>query len=297
MKRKKMIASMTGFGRAEESFENGSLIVEIRSVNHRFIDFSIRLPRSLADFEIRIKELIKRKIQRGYVTYQLTWGKEQDDNDSLVLNEAKIHRYQELFRRMKDEFGIEGSASVDTFIHLSDVFKAEIEPEDQEKIWPAVEKATLQALEALFDMRHREGEVLSADIVKRLENMADCMKKANLRAPERLEKLGGRLREKIRTALDNDAVDENRMITEITIYADRWDFSEEDVRFRSHLEAMRQDLQAGGAVGRKLSFMLQELNREVNTIASKANDSEIAQIMVTIKEEIEKVREQVENIE
>ncbi|HUU30450.1 MAG TPA: YicC/YloC family endoribonuclease [archaeon] len=292
-----MIASMTGFGRAEEVFEGGCFTVEIRSVNHRFLDFSIRLPKALGNFEVRIKELVKKKINRGYINFQLSWDKDQEGIDSLILNEEKIKRYKALFLRMNEEFGIEGGLTLEVFSRLTDVFKTEAEPEDEEKLWPVVERATNQALDALIQMRQREGEALAADISSRLEEMDSYMRKANLKAPERLARLEMRLLEKVRSILGEGAVDENRLLTEITFYSDKWDFSEEDVRFRSHLEAMREAIKNGGPVGRKLGFLTQELNREVNTVAAKANDSSIAQFMVAVKEEIEKVREQVENIE
>jgi len=292
-----MVASMTGYGRAEASWDGGEFTVEIRSLNHRFTDFSIRLPKTIAGFEARIKELLKKKIQRGYISYQLTWDRGKKAPAALMLNEEVISHYQELFKRMNEEFGIEGTPTVDTYSRLPDIFTAELEPEDEEELWKPVEQATSQALDALLEMRRVEGDVLAADILKRLEIMEEHMRKAKLRAPERLVNLETRLREKLSSLFAEEDMDENRILAEITFYADKWDFSEEEVRFRSHLEAMRETIRRGGPVGRRLSFLTQELNREVNTVASKANDAEIAQLMVAIKEEIEKVREQVENLE
>ena len=291
-----MIASMTGFGRGEAGFEGGTFTVEIRSVNHRYADFSIRLPRTLSNFESRIKELIKNSLTRGYINYQLTWDREEKQPSQLTLNEEVIQRYLELFRGMQEEFGIEGKPTVETFSRLPDVFRQESQEWDEELLWAEVEKATAQALEKLVEMRLREGEALAADLLQRLDLMEKHMDSAKLKSPERLAKLDESLREKLRAAVGND-LDENRLLTEITYYADKWDFSEEDVRFRSHLEAMRRTIEKGGVVGRRLNFLVQELNREVNTVASKANDAEIAQLMVSVKEEIEKVREQVENLE
>ena len=292
-----MITSMTGFGRSEVSFEKGTFTVEIRSVNHRYSDFSIRLPRSLTGFQDRIKELIKTRVSRGYITYQLSWEQAGEDIETLSVNEEIIKRYQKLFRQMNKEFGIKGKPTVNTFSRLSDIFTRESPVEDDEKLWSVAEEATNQALDSLVAMRQREGQTLAADILKRLDHITDHMKQANLRGPERLKKFKNRLREKVTSVLGEEAVDENRLIAEITIYADKWDFSEEEVRFRRHLEAFRTDFEKGGSIGRKLHFLLQELNREVNTVASKANDAEIAQHMVACKEEIEKIREQVENIE
>ena len=292
-----MITSMTGFGRSEVSFEKGIFTVEIRSVNHRYSDFSIRLPRSLTGFQDRIKELIKTRVSRGYITYQLSWEQAGEDIETLSVNEEIIKRYQKLFHQMNKEFGIKGKPTVDTFSQLSDIFTRESPTEDDEKLWSVIEEATNQALDSLVAMRQHEGQTLAADILKRLDHIADHMKQANLRGPNRLKKFENRLREKVASVLGEEAVDENRLIAEITIYADKWDFSEEEVRFRSHLEAFRTELEKGGTIGRKLHFLLQELNREVNTVASKANDAEIAQHMVACKEEIEKIREQVENIE
>jgi len=291
-----MLASMTGFGRGAVSFEGGTFTAEIRSVNHRYSDFAIRLPRTLSNFEPRIKESIKSRVARGYINYQLTWDREEKDQSQLSLNEDVIHRYMDLFRGMNQEFGIEGKPTVETFSRLPDVFRQESQEWDEEELWAWVEKATGLALEKLIEMRLREGETLAADMLQRLDLMEKHVDSANLRSPQRLAKLEESLREKLRSLAGSD-LDENRLLTEITYYADKWDFSEEDVRFRSHLNAMRQTINKGGVVGRRLNFLVQELNREVNTLASKANDAQIAQLMVSVKEEIEKVREQVENLE
>jgi uncharacterized protein (TIGR00255 family) len=297
LKGNKMVTSMTGYGRAEASFEKGTFIVEIRSVNHRYADFSIRVPRVLTGLQDRIKEKIKTRVSRGYITYQLTWEQAGQSTETLSLNADIIHRYQELFARMNSEFGIGGEPSLDTFSRLNDIFTRESEDEDEEKLWSVTEQATSLALDQLVEMRQREGQALAKDIVKRLDQIADNMKQARLRDPDRLKRLESRLREKVTTAVGGEAVDENRMLAEITIYADKWDFSEEEVRFRSHFDVFRAGLEKGGVIGRKLHFLIQELNREVNTVASKANDAEIAQHMVACKEELEKIREQVENIE
>jgi len=291
-----MVASMTGFGRGEAVFQGGKFTVEIRSVNHRYCDFAIRLPRTLSDFEPRIKDLIKSRLRRGYINYQLTWDREEKETAELTLNQEVIRRYMDLFQQMAEEFDIQGKPSVETFSRLSDVFKQESQEWEEEELWAGVESATSQALDKLVEMRLHEGEALAADLLKRLELMEKHMDSARLRSPERLEKLEKSLREKVRAIIGDD-LDENRLLTEITYYADKWDFSEEDVRLRSHLEAMQKTITKGGAVGRRLSFLVQELNREVNTVASKANDAKIAQLMVSVKEEIEKVREQVENLE
>ncbi len=292
-----MLNSMTGFGRAEITFEKGTFIMEMRSVNHRYADFSIRLPRTLAGFQDRVKELIKSRISRGYITCQLSWEQSGESIETLSLNAEIINRYQNLFKQMNSQFGIKGKPTVDTFSQLSDIFKRESPVEDENKLWSVAEQATNQALDRLLEMRQGEGRALAADILKRLEVISGHMEQAALRGPDRLKKLEERLHEKVSAALDESALDENRLIAEITVYADKWDFSEEEVRFRSHLDAFRAAFEKGGAVGRKLHFLLQELNREVNTVASKANDAEITQHMVACKEEIEKIREQVENIE
>ena len=291
-----MILSMTGFGRGEAAINGGTFSVEMRSVNHRYIDFSIRLPRTLANFESGIKELIKSRVQRGYVTYQLTWDREEREPAELVINEEALRRYLELFQKMNVEFGVEGRPTVDSLSRLPDVFKAVPISFDEGQLWKGAEQATNKALEGLLKMREIEGGALAADISGRLEVMVQHIGRAIEKAPERLKRLEDSLREKVRAAYEG-VLDENRLLTEITYYADKWDFSEEDVRFRTHVEAMRETLVQGGAVGRKLSFLVQELNREANTVASKANDAEIAQLMIAIKEEIEKVREQVENLE
>ncbi|MFH1068370.1 MAG: YicC/YloC family endoribonuclease [Candidatus Glassbacteria bacterium] len=291
-----MISSMTGFGRGEAVVACGTFTVEIRTVNHRYIDFAIRTPRVFSVFEPAIKDLVKSKISRGYINYQLTWEAAEENTAHIVANDEVIRRYLDLFEKMGREYGIEGKPTVDTFSRLPDVFKSETVEYDESQLWQGVEQATSQALEALVVMRRREGNALAADLLERLDVMAAHMESACLGAPDRLKKLADALREKILAAVQN-TLDENRLMTEITYYADKWDFSEEDVRFRTHLGAMRETITAGGVVGRRLNFMLQELNREANTVGSKANDAEIAQLMVGVKEELERVREQVENIE
>ena len=292
-----MINSMTGFGRGEVTLECGTFSVEIKTVNHRYCEFSIRTPRSLAAFETQIKDMIKEKLSRGYVTYQLTWDTSENGSSQVVLNEEMIARYLELFATMKTKYGISGEPNIETFARLSDVFKTETQEFDEARLWEGVRQATDMALEALLVMRRREGDTLAADLNSRIDSMEEHMRQASVLGPERLKRLREDLRNKVLEAVAGEQLDENRLISEVTYYADKWDFSEEEVRFAHHLQAVRETISLGGVVGRKLNFQVQELNREANTVGSKANDAEIAQLMVGVKEELEKIREQVENIE
>jgi uncharacterized protein (TIGR00255 family) len=293
-----MINSMTGFGRGEVSTDSGTFAVEIKTVNHRYTDFNIRTPRAMSQFEPGIKDLLKERINRGYVTYQLSWDTTGENGaSSLVLDEAAIRRYLELFSEIRTKYSVAGEPTLEMFSRLSDVFRTEAPDYDEEQLWDGVSRATAQALDALLAMRRKEGESLAADLNSRVDNMQQLMTMAAEKGPERLERLREDLRDKVEEAMAGEQVDESRLVSEVTYYADKWDFSEEVVRFDHHLEAVRDTISSGGVVGRRLNFLVQELNREANTVGSKANDAEIAQAMVSVKEELEKVREQVENIE
>ncbi len=292
-----MINSMTGFGRGEVTLECGTFTVEIKTVNHRYSDFSIRTPRTLALFEPKIKEMIKKRMSRGYVTYQLSWDTTENGSSQVVLNESMISRYLELFSAMKEKYNIAGEPSLEMFTRISDVFKTETQEFEEEQLWEGVSQATALAVDALLVMRRREGETLAADLNGRIDSMEQHMALASKKGPERLKKLKEDLLTKVRDAMESEQVDQDRLISEVTYYADKWDFCEEEVRFAHHINAVRETISSGGVVGRRLNFLVQELNRESNTVGSKANDAEIAQWMVSVKEELEKVREQVENIE
>ncbi len=293
-----MILSMTGFGRADTAFEGGTFTVEVRSVNHRFTDISIRMPRALNNLESLVRDMVKARVQRGSVSVNVNWERTEESGGRLPsLNETMVLRYRELFRRM-NELGVAGEPGVDTFSRLPEVFSFESNEVAEEQIRPVLETALGEALDRLVEMRQREGAALTADILSRLDSMAGVMDEISRQGPERLTRLTARLREKVNAALDGVAeADPSRLAQEVTIYADKWDFSEEEVRFKTHLEALRKTLIQGGAVGRRLNFLLQELNREVNTVGSKANDAAIAQLAVGLKEELERIREQVENME
>ncbi len=292
-----MILSMTGFGRADTTFEGGTFTVEVRSVNHRFTDISIRMPRSLNNLESLVRETIKARVQRGSVSVNVNWERSEDSDRLPTLNEPLLLRYRELFRRMA-QLGVEGEPGLDTYSRLPEIFSLQAREVDEQEAKPVLEAALNEALDRLVEMRAREGDNLAADILARLDSMSAVMDEIAVQGPQRLERLSARLREKVTAALEGVAEpDPARLVQEITIYADKWDISEEQVRFRSHLEALRQALAQGGAVGRRLNFLIQELNREVNTVGSKANDASIAQLVVGLKEELERIREQVENME
>ncbi|MCE5270749.1 YicC family protein [bacterium] len=292
-----MILSMTGFGRADTTFEGGTFTVEVRSVNHRFTDISIRLPRALNNLESLVRETIKARVQRGSVSVNVNWERAEDSDRLPTLNEPLLLRYRQILQRMS-QLGVEGEPNLDTLCRLPEIFSLQAREVDEQAARPVLEAALNEALDRLVEMRGREGDNLAADILARLGSMSAVMDEIAVQGPQRLERLTARLREKVTAALEGVAEpDPARLVQEITIYADKWDISEEQVRFRSHLEALRQALSQGGAVGRRLNFLIQELNREVNTVGSKANDASIAQLVVGLKEELERIREQVENME
>ncbi len=290
-----MIASMTGFGRGEAEGGESRTTVEIRSVNGRFSEISVRLPRQLVDLEQKIKERVGKSISRGKISVSVSW--ESKKESPVRLNVHVLRAYREVLSKVKDELGVEGRVDLSVLLGMPDVFKHEEEKLDRESAWSLMEKACDMALSEHSQMRKREGEELSVDFRKRIDIMENLIERIEELASLKVEVTRERLKEKIQRLLEDTQIDEMRLYMEVAVLAEKSDVTEECVRFQSHNSQFIAALDNGGPVGRRLNFLLQEIGREVNTIGAKANDADISHLVVDIKEEVERLREQVQNVE
>ncbi len=292
-----MIKSMTGFGRCEIADNDRKFTVEMKSVNHRYLDVVIKMPKSLNYFESAIRSELKNYITRGKVDVFITYEDLNEKTCSVRYNRELAEEYLGYLRMMAGEFGLEDDIRVSTLSRCPEVFTMEESGADEDELWKELEKAVRGAAEIFVKTRIAEGENLKDDLLKKLDGMLELVDYIAERSPELIVEYRRRLEEKVRELLQDTTVDEGRLLTEVTIFADRSCVDEEIVRLRSHIETARDTLLEGGSVGRKLDFIAQEMNREANTILSKANDLEISNRAISLKTEIEKVREQIQNIE
>ena len=288
---------MTGFGRAEYSDEKRRITVEIKSVNHRYLDCSIKMPKKLGFFEASIRTLLKDYIQRGKVDVFITYEDYTENNYNLRYNRDMAKAYFSYLQDMAEEFGIENDVRVSTLSRYPEVFSIEDADVDEGEIWSDLEKAIREAASNFVDARIAEGDNLKADLCDKLNRMLTYVDEIEKRAPEIIDEYRKGLCEKVADLLADSKIDESRILGEVTIYADRICVDEEIVRLRSHIKTTLDVLGTGGSVGRKLDFIAQEMNREANTILSKANDLITSDIAINLKTDIEKVREQIQNIE
>ncbi|MBO5342585.1 MAG: YicC family protein [Lachnospiraceae bacterium] len=291
-----MVKSMTGFGRFETADGNRKCTVEIKSVNHRYLDLNIKMPKKLNFFEAAIRNVLKEYIQRGKVDVFITYEDLTEQNVSIKYNKELAAEYLKYLRQMSEEFGLDDDIRVSTLSRYPEVFSMEDVDVDEEELWNMLEKTIRKAAEGFVESRIKEGENLRSDMVSKLEGMLKLVDYIAERSPAIVQEYKKRLEEKVKELLDSN-VDENRILTEVTIFADKSCVDEELVRLRSHIETTKDTLVAGGSVGRKLDFIAQEMNREANTTLSKANDLEISNAAIELKTEIEKIREQIQNIE
>lgn len=292
-----MIKSMTGFGRCEVADEKRKFTVELKSVNHRYLDVNIKMPKKLNFFESAIRNLLKEYIERGKVDVYITYEDYTEDNYSLRYNAALAGEYLGYLNAMAEEFHLENDIRVSTLSRYPDVFVMEEQDIDEKELWSGLEKALRGACEQFVDSRVKEGEALKADLLDKLDTMLSDVDFIEERSPQIMKEYRTRLEEKIQEILGDRQIDDTRIATEVTIYADKVCVDEETVRLRSHIMTTKDTLLAGGSIGRKLDFIAQEMNREANTILSKANNIEISDIGIDLKTGIEKVREQIQNIE
>ena len=292
-----MIKSMTGFGRAEYIDEKRKITVEIKAVNHRYLDCSIKMPKKLGFFEASVRTLLKDYIQRGKVDVFITYEDYTENNFNLKYNKDMAGAYLKYLNEMADEFGIENDVRVSTLSRYPEVFSLEETNADEDEIWSDLEKVIKDAASSFVDARIAEGENLKRDLCDKLDKMLTYVDDIEKRAPQIIEEYKKDLCAKVADLLADSRIDESRILGEVTIYADRICVDEEIVRLRSHIGTTKDILKTGGSVGRKLDFIAQEMNREANTILSKANDLLTSDIAINLKTDIEKVREQIQNIE
>ena len=292
-----MIRSMTGFVRYELEAHERRISVEIKAVNHRYLDLSIKMPRSFNAFESKIRNVIRDYVERGKTDIYISCEELGEDRLSLKYNKELAKGYLEYIKQMAEEFGLETDVRASTLARFPEVFTMEQEEGDEDEIWQDLEQAIRGAAEAFKDSREHEGELLKEDLLQKLEIMKEAQAVIEERMPQLVGEYRERLRAKLEEVLADSAVDENRIVTEATIYADKICVDEEMVRLKSHIQAMKNELQKGGAVGRKLDFLAQEMNREANTTLSKSSDLSVADAAIELKTMIEKIREQVQNLE
>ena len=292
-----MLKSMTGFGRSEIVTDECKISVEMKSVNHRYLDLGIKMPKKFNYFEAAIRNLLKGYIQRGKVDLFISYEDYTEGNVSLRYNRQLAAEYMQAFKEMAEQFGIENDVKVPALSRCPEVLSMEQEPEDEDKMWKVLETALREAAERFVETRKAEGENLKADLLGKLDSMTELVSYVEERSPKVIAEYREKLESKVKELLESASVEESRILTEVTIFADKICVDEETVRLRSHIESTRAELMAGGSIGRKLDFIAQEMNREANTILSKANDLEISDRAIALKTEIEKVREQIQNIE
>lgn len=292
-----MVKSMTGFGRFEVSEAERKMTVEIKSVNHRYLDMNIKLPKKLNFFETAIRNLLKEYIERGKVDVFITYEDYSEKSVCIKYNRDIAKEYLAYIRKMQKEFGLKEDFGAAALSKYPEVLVMEEQAVDEEELWKMLKKAICGAAEQFTNSRIQEGEHLKQDLLAKLEGMFKNVSYIEERSPEILEEYRNKLTDKVKELLADTSVEEGRILTEVTIFADKICVDEETVRLRSHMEHMKKNLEAGGSQGRKLDFLAQEMNREANTILSKANDIKISEYGIELKTDIEKVREQVQNIE
>ena len=293
-----MIRSMTGFGSAEAEILDQRFSVQIQSVNHRYCEVSIRLPRAFSAFENPLRALLQKHFTRGKINYQGTWDGRDDPARRLMLDRERLRGYLAEIRLARTDLGITGEPSLDTLLNLPDVWEQDASVLDEDESWKAVERVTEQAVRDLFAMREREGKELAKEFDTRLKRLDILVGQAEAKNAGRPEAIRDRLAQRMKALLEGiGEVDPSRIAQEAALVADRADFTEECVRLRAHIVQFRAMMQDAEPAGRKLNFLLQEMNREANTTGSKANDAELAAVVVEMKDELEKLREQVQNVE
>ena len=292
-----LIKSMTGYGRAVETVNGREFTVELRSVNNRYLDCSVKLPRTLNYAEDAVKQAVKASVSRGKVDVFISMKAETGEDVKISLNEAVLTGYLDAMHQMVGKFGVADDISVSTVSRLPDVFSIERPEVDEEQLLKDLLSVVSKALEGYDAMRRTEGMAMEQDLRSRGNTILELVAQVEQGNAQTVSDYRSRLEAKLQDVLVNTAIDESRILTEAAIFADKVAVDEETVRLRSHLQQMDAMLTAGGAMGRKLDFLLQEMNRETNTIGSKCSDVRLARIVVDIKAELEKIREQTQNIE
>lgn len=292
-----MIKSMTGFGRSEIVKGNRKISVEIKSVNHRYLEAGIKMPKKLNVFESRMRDLLKKYATRGKIDIFINYEDDSENQVNLKFNQNIADEYMAIFNNMSEKYNLKNDMTVGGLARFPEVITMDEVQEDEEELWHFIEEAMKAALEQFVNTRILEGENLKKDLLGKLDHMEELVAFVEKRSPEIMKEYRSKLEGKVKELLGDTTIDESRIATEVIIYADKICVDEETVRLRSHIEHARKCLNEEGGIGRKMDFIAQEMNREANTTLSKANDIEISNAAIDLKTEIEKVREQIQNIE
>ncbi len=292
-----MIKSMTGFGRSEIVKGNRKISVEIKSVNHRYLEAGIKMPKKLNAFESRMRDLLKKYATRGKIDIFINYEDDSENQVNLKFNQNIADEYMAIFNNMSEKYNLKNDMTVGGLARFPEVITMDEVQEDEEELWHFIEEAMKAALEQFVNTRILEGENLKKDLLGKLDHMEELVAFVEKRSPEIMKEYRSKLEGKVKELLGDTTIDESRIATEVIIYADKICVDEETVRLRSHIEHARKCLNEDGGIGRKMDFIAQEMNREANTTLSKANDIEISNAAIDLKTEIEKVREQIQNIE
>lgn len=292
-----MIKSMTGFGRCSLALENMDILVEMRSVNHRYQEISVRLPHAYSYLEDRLKKQVQQRASRGKIDISISIQLHGTDGLAVEVNDDMAASYINALRSANEQLGLQDDITLTTVMRFSDVFTVRKVQLEEEAVWAAVEPAVIEAAEKFRAMREVEGAKLKDDLTARLISLESMLCKVEEYAPETAKRYFDKLYTKLSELLADKEIDESRIVTEAAVFTDRIAVDEETVRLRSHIEQFRTLLEVEEPIGRKLDFLIQEMNREVNTIGSKAQDLSVTRLVVDMKSEIEKIREQVQNIE
>lgn len=292
-----MIKSMTGFGRSEIVKGNRKISVEIKSVNHRYLEVGIKMPKKLNVFESRMRDLLKKYATRGKIDIFINYEDDSESQVNLKFNQNIADEYMAIFNNMSEKYNLKNDMTVGGLARFPEVITMDEVQEDEEELWHFIEEAMKAALEQFVNTRILEGENLKKDLLGKLDHMEELVAFVEKRSPEIMKEYRSKLESKVKELLGDTTIDESRIATEVIIYADKICVDEETVRLRSHIEHARKCLNEDGGIGRKMDFIAQEMNREANTTLSKANDIEISNVAIDLKTEIEKVREQIQNIE
>lgn len=293
-----MVRSMTGFGRGTYSENGKEFSVEIKSVNHRYIDFYIKLPRQIGYLEEKVRNVVSKYLFRGKIDIFISFEDRSEDSRSVTLDEGLASAYIQAVEKLKDKYNLKDDLSVSLVSKFPDVLRIEKNEDDEEQLWGVLSKALEMAVDSLIQMREKEGNELRNSLLQKADYMEDVIKKISERSPEVVIEYKQKLENRIKELLSQQTIDENRIAMEVAIFADRCGIDEELVRLGSHLIQLRDILNIRKQpVGRKLDFLVQEINREINTIGSKSNDIIITKSVLDLKSETEKIREQIQNIE
>lgn len=292
-----MIKSMTGFGRAMAEKDGYVISVELKSVNHRYFEFNCRLPRQYGFAEEKLKSYVNSKVSRGKVDCFLGIEALDTDNADVVVNHTLASAYIKAMNELAKEYSLKNDISSVSISRFPDVFVLKKADEDEEKLWGYIKEVADEAIEKFVAMRETEGEQMKKDVLSRADYILDCVSFIESRSPQTVKEYNDKLIARVHELIGDASLDENRIIQEVAIYADKVAVAEETVRLRSHISQLKEFLESSEPIGRKMDFLVQEINRETNTIGSKACDVEIARKVVDIKAEVEKIREQIQNIE